>query len=313
VAHEIVEANGLGDRIVFIQATSTAVSLPEPVDLVITDVRGALPMFGRSLATMIDARRFLAGAGVIIPAEDIVRGAVVELAQEHDALTRPWRHGTFGFDVSAAERMVLNTWAKACIPQSALLTAPADLVHLDYARLDTPHVAGTFVTAVTRQGIAHGLAVWFDTRLFADAGFSNAPGRPSTVYGQGFFPLSSPVAVAPGDEVIVELRATLVHEEYVWRWGTTVRSPGGAVKGRREQSTFHGAPLCADRLRALHAEAMPALGVEAAIDRFVLERLDGGTTLAAVAGALCARFPDRFDGLPSALARVTDVAAAYVR
>src|SRR5690349_9590517 len=48
VAREVASANGLADRIRFIQARMTDVNLPEPVDGIVADLRGPLPLFGSS-------------------------------------------------------------------------------------------------------------------------------------------------------------------------------------------------------------------------------------------------------------------------
>ncbi len=48
LAREIAAANGLADRIEFIPKMSTESSLPEPANVVIvSDVRGILPLFGK--------------------------------------------------------------------------------------------------------------------------------------------------------------------------------------------------------------------------------------------------------------------------
>src|SRR5581483_2265956 len=49
LARDIAAANGCADRIAFIRGHSTGVQLPERADVVVSDVHGALPMFGRGL------------------------------------------------------------------------------------------------------------------------------------------------------------------------------------------------------------------------------------------------------------------------
>lgn len=60
VAREAVAANGFADRVEFIQALSTEITLPEKVDVIVADLHGALPLFGSCVASLQDARnRFL--------------------------------------------------------------------------------------------------------------------------------------------------------------------------------------------------------------------------------------------------------------
>src|SRR6266498_2113357 len=49
VAREIAAANGYSERIEFIQELSTRVTLPEKADVLVSDVRGMLPLFGKSV------------------------------------------------------------------------------------------------------------------------------------------------------------------------------------------------------------------------------------------------------------------------
>jgi type I protein arginine methyltransferase len=312
VARETAQVNGVADRITFLQGDATRIALPELVDVIVADLRGALPMTGTSLATMIDARRFLAPAGVVIPDHDTIRGALVEDERLYDSLVSPWRRCTFGFDTTCAERFVLHTWQKAHVGRDSLLTQPADLAHLTYASIDDPNVCGSMADVIVRPGTAHGLCVWFDTRLVGMIGFSNEPGRPPTVYRHGFFPFPTPVRVEAGDAVAVNFRASLVHDEYVWSWETIISSASGCRKAHSAQSTFHAAPLSAERVRTVAADSTPSLGVNGAIDRAILLGLDGRTTLAALAESLCEQFPDYFPNRSSALARVTASARRYL-
>src|SRR5438445_2012197 len=79
VAREAARENGFADRIEFLQDVSTRVRLPEPADLVVSDLRGVLPPFHHYLLAIMDARqRMLAPDGVLIPARDAVKPATVE-------------------------------------------------------------------------------------------------------------------------------------------------------------------------------------------------------------------------------------------
>src|ERR1700722_2202928 len=67
VGREVAAANGCADRIVFIEEMSTAINLPEKADVIVSDLRGVLPLFQVHIPSIIDARaRFLAPAGKMI-------------------------------------------------------------------------------------------------------------------------------------------------------------------------------------------------------------------------------------------------------
>ncbi len=62
VARDIAAANGCADRIEFIQGLSTEVSLPERADVIVSDLRGVLPLYQRHLPSIVDARDAVADA-----------------------------------------------------------------------------------------------------------------------------------------------------------------------------------------------------------------------------------------------------------
>jgi protein arginine N-methyltransferase 1 len=76
VARHLAAANGVVDRIEFIQARSTDVRLPERATIIVSDIRGTLPFFEQHLPAVVDAReRLLAETGVLIPRRDRVWAA----------------------------------------------------------------------------------------------------------------------------------------------------------------------------------------------------------------------------------------------
>ena len=105
LAREIAHANGLADRIEFIPKMSTEVRCPNARMWLISDMRGILPLFGKGLISLIDAReRFLVPDGRMIPRSDTVWIAGVnapELYQQHSV---PGSDRPYDFDMSAARR-----------------------------------------------------------------------------------------------------------------------------------------------------------------------------------------------------------------
>ena len=316
LARECAAANGYAERIRFFQAVSTRVSLPERVDVVVSDLRGGLPLFQRHLPSIVDAReRLLAPGGVLIPQRDVLWTTVVEAPAVYKPYLEPWLTNDYGLDMAAGRRIVTNTWTTANVSPEQFLAPPQAWATLDYTTLTSANVTGSVRQTIERQGTVHGLAVWFDTVLAEEIGFSNAPGQPELIYGRAFFPLAEPVAVSAGDEVAVRFDAHLVGDDYVWQWSTTVLEQGDPhrVKGEFRQSTVHGVPLSLDRLRKREAGHVPALNEDGEIDRLILSLVDGATPLRGIAERIAEKFPARFGRWEEALTRVADVAGRYGR
>jgi protein arginine N-methyltransferase 1 len=310
VARTIARANHVADRIQFFHVCSQTLTLPERADVIVTDLRGVLPAFGGHFLAIADAReRFLKPDGILIPRRDTVWAALVTAPDAYAELVGGWVSG--GLDLSAGRRMVLNNWIKQRVTPAQLLTRPAQWAAIDYATVTTAALAGQLETEVQSSGTAHGLSLWFDTSLFEDIGFSNAPGEPELIYGQAFFPLSEPVPVECGDRVKIALRADLTGEDYTWGWNTRIESPSGLLKADHKQSTFKGIPFPTDNIRKSADTYVPSPTEDAIIDRTILNNFGSKRTLHDIAIDLASQFPDRFKDWKEAQGRIAQFAIRY--
>ena len=311
VARMVAQDNGA--EVEFIQALSTDVSFPERADVVVSDLRGVLPLFNGHLQSIIDAReRFLAPGGALIPAADTLYAAVVEIPKRYDERTPAFSaDGTV--KLGALRRFMTNTWEKTSFKPDELLTQPAVWATIDYRVITGPDVTGTARFGVERDGTAHGIAVWFDATLVDGVTFSNAPNQSESIYGSAFFPWPEPVSVRRGDHVCVRIDARHVGDEYLWRWDSEVRAAdsSSAPAKRFQQSTFHGAPIVPAKLAKGDAAAAAVLGVDGHVERFILQAMDGTATNGHIARLLLDRFPGLFRGPSDALARAGSVARRF--
>ena len=313
LARRIAEDNGCADRIEFYQKSSLELALPEPADTLVSDLRGAMPLYKQHLSSIMDARsRLLTPGGSLIPLRDELRVALVDAPDVYESFACPWTRNDYGLDLTAGSAYVVNrlTWSQSA--PKTLLTAPQTWAVLEYGRLDNPNVKGKAISACERSGTAHGLLLWFDAEIVEGIGFSNAPGCPNLVYGRLFLPLSNPVLVSQGDRVEVALRANLVGTDYIWQWQTTIcESSTDREKAKFEQSSFQGLMLDPARLQKRSAHYRPALDVRGAIDHFILSLMDGTNSLETIARLVRERHPSKFASIQDALDRVRDLSQRY--
>jgi len=318
VAREIAAANGFSDRIHFMQDRSTRVALPQRANVIISDMRGVLPWYSHNIDSIVDGRqRFLAPGGVLIPLRDTLWAAIVEDPKLSASIWEPWIKNGYGLDMRAALRVVTNGWLRTELKPEQLLTEPQCLATLDYTAVENRNLSAKATWRITRDGVAHGMGVWFDATTAEGIGFSNAPsaGAPEGVYGNAFFPWSTSTPLKAGDLASVVLRADFVGEDYVWTWRTCVYdgSNGGKPKASFQQSSFSGSAVSLANLRKREAGFMPALDKEGEIDRFILEAMDGRTSQDEIARRTSERFPTHFRSWQDALARVGDLSQKYSR
>lgn len=312
VAREIAAANGYADRIEFIQKLSTEVHLPQLADVIISDIRGILPLFQQHIPAIVDARkRLLSPDGILIPQCDILWAAVVEAPHLYSRITSVWDDNAYGLDMKAARQIVTNIWSKGWVAPAQLLTTPQSWATLDYSTIESPDVSAQINWDVARSGTAHGLSVWFDATLAEGIGFSNAPGMPELIYSIAFFPWTKPVFLEIGERVSVSLQANLIGDNYIWRWHTFVLDNSGNFKAKFQQSTFFAMPLSPAELRQTSANYVGTLNEEGEIDRLILELMSSGKELGDIAVQVQAQFPDYFANWQSALTRVGNLSKKY--
>jgi type I protein arginine methyltransferase len=316
VAREVAAANGCADKIEFFEELSYRVTLPRRADIILSDLRGVLPLFGRHIPAIVDARhRFLAPGGTLIPRKDTLWAAIVEAPKAYSELVDAWDHNPFDQDLSPARRLVVNNAEKVRVSPNQLLTAHQLWTTLDYGSVENPDVRGNLDWKLERGGTGHGILVWFDADLGEGTGFSNAPSAPETIYGSMFFPWMQPVSLASGQSVKVSLEAKLVENDYVWRWTTRIEPLQGSGNPgiHFEQSQLTGDVLSAAPLHRMAADYVPQLSEEGCLRRRGFELMDGEASLEEIAHRLTTEFPRRFSRWEQALSYAAAISQEYSR
>ena len=310
-ARQLAAANEVADRVEFYHSDSRNLQLPERVDVIIFDLRGSLPLFGRAIPSIEDARqRFLSPRGTMTPRRDVIKTAIIDATEYYSRLTLPWRNTEL--DLSCSLMLVVNTSYTTYFKADQLVTDARSWSVLDYKAGAAPNAAGVLCFKAVRAGSAHGICAWFETELADGIGFSTAPSDTRGVYGQRFFPWPQEVSLEAGAEIQVTLHADPLGEDYVWRWDTKISAPGG-TQLHFHQSTFQGANLTPHALRRRAADFVPALSEGGQADRWLLQAIDGKTSLQEMAQAAAKRFPAIFPRWEDALHRAAELAVQFSR
>lgn len=313
-ARQLAEANGFADRIEFLHGDSKQMELPERANVLVSDVRGALPIFADALPSIEDARdRFLIKGGAQIPQRDTVFAAIVETPDYYNRLVSPWKDAGREMDLTPALPLILNSVYKIRSQNMQLLTEPQAWCVLDYREKLKPRAGAKLQFTATRSGTAHGATAWFETQLFEEIGFSTAPGNMGAIYGQGFLPWLEPVELEAGQEIEVGLHADPVSGDYIWRWDTKIAAHHAQPERVFQQSTFLGAQFTSETLRKRAADFVPVISESGQAERWLIEAMDGSMPLQEIAQAAVARFPKVFRGQDDAFRRVSALAEKFSR
>lgn len=311
--HQLAHDNGFSDRIEVFQGKSTDYQPSSKADVIVSDLRGGMPLYQGHVESIRDAReRLLVPGGILIPGRDQLRIAAVESAATYAEFDKPWRSNAFDIDLSAGSRFVVNRKLHVDVGEDVLLGSPQHLATLDYQTIVDPNLRRKVTLPIARDGLVHGLLLWFDAELADGTGFSNAPGQPSLVYRQMFCPLEQPQEVGPGDTLHAEIMANLIDGSYIWSWNTSLsRGADSAVEPLFRQSNFLSTIFQPGQLKQ-HAEgSVPAKSETMAVDALGLSLIDGERSFRTIAEAVMARYPDAFSSFADGLNHVTRLAGRY--
>ena len=290
VARELARTNGCADRIEFHAGTSFDLALQQRADVMVSDLRGVLPLRGSHLPSIVDARRrLLAPGGVQIPQRDTLVAQLVSDTALHEETLAAWRDRALGLDLCAALRWAAHGARRADLARSRMLGAPCPIIQLDYTALESSDARGAAQWTLEADATAHGLGVWFDTELLAGVGFSNAPDRPRAIYGQMFFPFTQPLDLRHGQSVDVTLAATRVGRDYIWQWDVT--APGVVLR----QSSFHGVPLDPARLGRRASDHVPRANARTRAAARALALIEQQLPIERIAALLAEEFAGQLD------------------
>jgi len=303
LARELAVENGYADRIEFIQDTSTHVTLPEKVDVIVSDLRGVLPLNEGHIPAIIDARsRFLAPGGILIPKRDTIWVSLVESGHVYNEIAAAW-DCPYGMSMKGGKQIVINDWREentGTFNKRSLLIEPQIWAEIDYASIDDPEVSPSrIVQSATRDGTAHGLLMWFDGEIADGIFVYNSPlvEKVAKVYGCAFFPLLEPVAISKGDTITLDIQSEFIMGQYNWTWQTHILSGDNprAIKANFEQSSKLD-PL--KNSAALHKRVLnfkPSRSEEGEIDHFILGEMDGSKSIDQIASGTRRKYPTRFE------------------
>lgn len=307
VAREVVRDSGADDVVEVLAGYSTALEPPERCDLVIfEDYLTTLVSPGKARVVADLEARWLKPGGRLMPPRARLWVAPVEDPEGHLHIDRfHWsKDRVFGIDFGSTRRRAFSSAHARKLGGGALLATP-ELAHdYDLLHLKRVEVSVTRSVPAARDGVVHGLLLWFELEL-AGGWLGTGPLAPPSAWQQTLFPLATPIAVTAGAPIDVSLQAAPLGEVLVWRWSV-------AAGGRRfEASSLDGAPLRKEALALFRADHVPAAAAELEIDRAILDAVDGRRSIGELASLVRARFATRFADDDAAAQRVAHVLSRY--
>lgn len=316
IGKELAHINGFTNNIEWIQEDSRKVNIPEKADILLSDIRGALPFIGENIPIIADARdRFLEKGAHLLPLKDTVNIALVQNKKIYKDSVQPWGSEDFNLNLNPLHERHSHRWSSRVNPKKKhLISKPKTWTVIDYRTVVEPNIKNTITLTCDYEAASHGFYLWFDAEIAPDIGFSGGPGKNSpSVYGSAFFPWPKPVLMKPGDTAEIHLAASLVAGEYIWSWNTDIhhQSKGEHASQSFKQSTFHSEVTSIAQLKKRADSHVPQLTQDGDHQRCVLHLMDGNRSNEAIAWEMMQKFPNHFSTFKKALAFAGNVSEKF--
>ena len=300
LARDIAHVNGLSDRIHVVRQHSEWATLPERVDVIVTDQIGRIAFDAGLYEYMIDARERLAKPGArLIPRAVELWFAPCEQEQLRAGIDF-WRQPIAGLKWDPALTIARNTGYPHDLSIEELLASPERLVRTDLQKENPTSLKGTLEFVASRAGTLDALAGWFAAELADDVWMTNGPSGPRINRRVGLLAVHPGIAVAAGDHVSVRLHIRPTTSMVAWL--VHVTSPDGVVRGSVSRSTFQGMLVSEEDLSRARPHRASRLSRAGRIRKQILDLCDGRRTVGEIEHTLYVTNPDFFAS-PEAAAR----------
>jgi hypothetical protein len=188
LAEQVFEANGVADRVTLVPGWSTRIDLPEPADVLVSEVIGNDPLGEQVLEVTADARsRHLKPGARIVPARLQILGTPVVVPEEELAnwnfmpkTIETWQQ-VYGMDfqplAEAGREADLTFFLKPeRVKPWRRLSEPFQLADIPFLEFEQPRLdERTMSVQVTASGRLNGFVVHFELTLHDDIRFSVHP------------------------------------------------------------------------------------------------------------------------------------------
>jgi len=207
-AREIVEVNGMSDKITLLQGKMEEVTLPvDKVDIIISEWMGYFLLYESMLDTVLLARdKYLKPGGLIFPDKAHIYMAAIEDGEYKEEKIGFWNN-VYGFNFSPLQKTALAEPLVDTVEMKAIVSDPCLAFSIDLYTVTAPELAFSvpFQLSITRNDFVHAFISWFDIEFSAchkPIKFSTGPHAKYTHWKQTVFYLHEVLTVMRGETIV---------------------------------------------------------------------------------------------------------------
>lgn len=222
-AAETAALNFPGEDIQFHQLDLLRDDLPEiRADVIICELFGNFGIEEDLLKILSRVRSaLLKPGGKLLPETLDLYVAPVQCTSAYRDIAN-WQKPVAGINFSPCQTLAYNAVYQIHNEPLNFLSAPHEIANLDlYSVAKLP--SSLSVNFALSDGVLHGVAGWFRSRLSNGCVLDTGPEQPDTHWGQIFFPTGDPLSVSQGDEVSFTFSETTSGPCVTWQWDGQLR------------------------------------------------------------------------------------------
>lgn len=297
IARESLTQAGWASRVNFIHGYSYQVDLAERVDVIICDHVGYFGFDYGLIGMLADARRrFLKPGGRLIPGRLKLQLGAVESGKSQ-ALAEGWQAPGIPAEFHWLRQHGVNTKHAVKLQRDEVLSGPAELGCIDLQSDNPDFFSWTVKLTMTRDGVLHGLAGWFECELADGVWMTNSPLSDHAISRQqAFLPISEALTVKAGDVVNATVMARPADNLIAWELSHS------ATGKKFSHSTWQGDLLMQEQLYRNRPDHVPRLSRAARARSVVLGFCDDTLSVGQIQEMVLRKHPDLFPS-PEEIAR----------
>ncbi|KFW69346.1 Histone-arginine methyltransferase CARM1, partial [Pygoscelis adeliae] len=200
-AELLVRSNNLSDKITVLFGKIEEISLPESVDVVISEPMGYMLFNERMLESYLHSKKWLKSNGMMFPTYSDIHLAPFsdeQLYMEQYSRANFWYQECFyGVNLSSLRSAAVDEYFR-----QPIVVVKYTINFMEVAEEDLHRVEIPFVFQMMQSGLIHGLAFWFDVAFVGSlitVWLSTAPTEPLTHWYQVRCLLQTPLFAKEGE------------------------------------------------------------------------------------------------------------------
>ncbi len=210
LAKKIISDNNLEKHIEVLQDDMESLTLPEKVDVIVSEWLGGYGVDENLLPIIIEARdRWLKPEGTLIPSH--VSSWIVPVWDKNmDEDISFWNAHPYGINLSSIGTATASQFhcCRNDVKEEDCLTEAQQMWEIDVYSYPFEKVKGSFSAHLEFQAMRdekfNGLAAWFYAQLSSKIAVTNAPSAPDTHWGRWIFPIGESISIKNGAKIDVE-------------------------------------------------------------------------------------------------------------